>query len=105
MKKLFVIFNLLLISHFLVVSKTFAQVNEAEEVPRVQILARAQKGKILLRWAANSAIAWKKTNKSGFVLEKYLLSRNGKRLPKLEKIWEKNRESSIRNLARNSRKR
>ncbi|MCD9611935.1 hypothetical protein [Tenacibaculum maritimum] len=94
MKKLFVIFNSLLISHFLVVSKTFAQVNEAEEVPRVQILARAQKGKILLRWAANSAIAWKKTNKSGFVLEKYLLSRNGKRLPKLEKIWEKKIEKA-----------
>ncbi|WP_075342031.1 fibronectin type III domain-containing protein [Tenacibaculum agarivorans] len=65
--------------------KVEAQVRQAE----VKIVSRAQKDKILLRWGATTASAWKKTNASGFILQKYVLSRNGKRLLDLEKVWEK----------------
>ncbi|WP_422091813.1 hypothetical protein [Tenacibaculum ovolyticum] len=68
---------------------SFSQVKEKQGESLVQILARVQKDKILLRWAANNAIAWQKTNTNGFILEKYVFSREGKRLPSLEKIWEK----------------
>ncbi|WP_369049314.1 fibronectin type III domain-containing protein [Tenacibaculum sp. UWU-22] len=89
MKRVFVAFNLLLVTHFLFVSKAFAQVNEAEKEPSVQLLARVQKDRVLLRWATNTAIAWKKTNTNGFILEKYVFSRDGVRLNELEKVWEK----------------
>ncbi|GFD80269.1 hypothetical protein KUL118_31310 [Tenacibaculum sp. KUL118] len=68
---------------------SLAQRNEIINDPNIQILARVQEDKILLRWAATRANAWKKTNKSGFTLEKYVLSRDGKRLPSLEKVWAK----------------
>ncbi|RKF03599.1 hypothetical protein C8N26_1989 [Tenacibaculum lutimaris] len=89
MKKLFAVCYLILVN-FLFTSEAYAQIKEGSNVPNVQILARVQKDKILLRWAATTANAWKKTNKSGFILEKYVLSSNGKRLPSLEKVWAKN---------------
>ncbi len=70
--------------------KSVAQVKPIVPIPKVQLLSRVQKDKILLRWAANTANAWLKTNKQGFVLEKYVLARDGKRLPQLEKVWQKN---------------
>ncbi|MGG6230839.1 fibronectin type III domain-containing protein [Tenacibaculum sp. SDUM215027] len=89
MKRLFAV-SYLLVVNFLVTQGVFSQVKESKNESSVQILARVQKDKILLRWAATTANAWKKTNKNGFTLKKYVLSRNGKRLPSLEKVWEKN---------------
>lgn len=68
----------------------FGQKEEAE----IKILSRVQKDKILLRWAASTASAWKKTNTTGFLLEKYVLFRDGKRLPNLEKVWQKHIKSA-----------
>ncbi|TCI84696.1 fibronectin type III domain-containing protein [Tenacibaculum sp. M341] len=65
--------------------KAEAQVQQAE----VKIASRVQKDRVLLRWGATTASAWKATNSSGFILEKYVLSRNGKRLADLEKVWQK----------------
>ncbi|TCI90121.1 hypothetical protein [Tenacibaculum sp. M341] len=65
----------------------FGQVQTPEE--SIQIISRVQKDRVLLRWAANTPSAWKTTNASGFVLEKYVLARDGKRLQTLEKVWEK----------------
>ena len=88
MKKQFIVCKILFFvaMSFLFPMSSLAKINETN----VQILARVQKDKVLLRWAATTANAWKKTNKSGFILEKYVLSRYDKRLPSLEKVWEKN---------------
>ena len=68
-----------------------AQNNFAQEVKEeVKIVSRAQKNQILLRWGATTSRAWKKTNETGFLLQKYVLFRDGKRLSDPEKVWEKN---------------
>ncbi len=60
-----------------------------DSLPTVKLLSRVQENKILLRWAVDDAIAWKKTNANGFILEKYVFSRDGKRLPQPQKLWVK----------------
>ena len=62
---------------------------QQDSLPSIRLLSRVQEKQILLRWAVDEALAWKKTNTSGFVLEKYLFSENGKRLPKAQKLWSK----------------
>ena len=60
-----------------------------DSLPTVKILSRVQENQILLRWAVNEPIAWKKANTNGFILEKYLFSKDGKRLTKPERLWQK----------------
>ncbi len=60
-----------------------------DSLPSVRIVSRVQEHQILLRWATDQAIAWEKTNKEGYILEKYLLSKNGTRLSTPKKIWSK----------------
>lgn len=48
--------------------------------------ARAQKDKILIRWAINSPIEWQKANKKGFVVTRTTVLRDGTILLKPEKI-------------------
>ncbi len=83
-KKQFFIFFLLML-----ITNVFGQEKKQIKDPLVQIVSRVQKDRILLRWAANTPTAWSKTNKTGFILEKYVLARNGKRLETIEKVWEK----------------
>lgn len=64
-----------------------AQNTIQDSLPTVKLLARVQNDRILLRWAVNDAITWQKTNTSGFILEKYLFSKNGERLPQPELMW------------------
>ncbi len=52
----------------------------------VVINARAQKDKILLRWAVNTPSGWKNSHKSGFVLTRFTVIRDGKILSKPEKL-------------------
>lgn len=54
--------------------------------PTVMVNARAQKDKILIRWAVNSPIEWQKANKKGFVITRTTVLRDGIILPKPEKI-------------------
>ncbi|WP_374175259.1 fibronectin type III domain-containing protein [Flavobacterium tructae] len=54
--------------------------------PTVMVNARAQKDKILIRWAINSPIEWQKANKKGFVITRTTILRDGAVLPKPEKI-------------------
>lgn len=54
--------------------------------PTVMVNARAQKDKILIRWAINSPIEWQKANKKGFVITRTTVLRDGAVLPKPEKI-------------------
>ncbi|WP_075341849.1 fibronectin type III domain-containing protein [Tenacibaculum agarivorans] len=73
----------------LITTHVFGQEKQQQTDPTIQILSRIQKDRVLLRWAASTPSAWKKTNKTGFVLEKYVLARDGKRLSSLEKVWTK----------------
>jgi hypothetical protein len=69
-------------------SKVVAQIQK-DSLPSVKLLSRVQESQILLRWAVNEPLAWKKTNTSGFILEKYLFFKDGKRLPEPQKLWSK----------------
>jgi uncharacterized protein len=40
--------------------------------PHILVKARAQKGKILLRWAVDKPTEWQRANKSGFIVERYV---------------------------------
>ncbi|MCC9064155.1 fibronectin type III domain-containing protein [Flavobacterium piscisymbiosum] len=53
--------------------------------PTVMVNARAQKDKILIRWAVNSPIEWQKANKKGFVITRTTVLRDGNILSKPEK--------------------
>ena len=52
----------------------------------VQLQARAQQNKILLRWAVDKPLEWQKANSYGFYLDKYVFKRNGVRVNPLEKV-------------------
>jgi uncharacterized protein len=41
---------------------------------------------ISIRWAVNTPWGWKKANKNGFTIERFTISREGKLLPKAEKL-------------------
>lgn len=51
--------------------------SEAQKNPSVQVIARPQPNKILLKWAVDDAYAWSKANKYGFWLERKTITRNG----------------------------
>jgi hypothetical protein len=53
--------------------------------PAVVVKARAQKDKILVRWAINSPAEWQKANKKGFTITRTTILRDGNVLPKPEK--------------------
>ncbi|WP_158837576.1 fibronectin type III domain-containing protein [Polaribacter sp. L3A8] len=83
--RVFVVSSILLLSFI-----SNAQQNKLKDsLPTVRILSRVQENKVLLRWGVDQPIAWQKTNKSGFVLEKYLFSKDGNRLPIPKILWQK----------------
>lgn len=75
-KKLFIFLFLLFIS------LSFSQTKQAT----VMVNARAQKDKILIRWAINSPAEWQKANKKGFIVTRTTILRDGIVVPKPEKI-------------------
>jgi hypothetical protein len=60
----------------------YSQANETS----VKVNARAQKDKILLRWAVNTPIGWRNSHKNGFMVTRFTVLRNGKILTKPEKL-------------------
>lgn len=58
----------------------------AEKKPEIQVIARVQKDKILLRWAVTTPMAWKKLNIYGYTLERYTVTRDNKTLSNPEKL-------------------
>jgi hypothetical protein len=56
------------------------------QTSNVKVNARAQKDKILLRWAVNTPIGWTNSHKSGFMVTRFTVIRNGKILLKPEKL-------------------
>lgn len=65
MKKQFIVCKILFFvaMSFLLPMSSLAQRNEIINDPNIQILARVQEDKILLRWAATTANAWKRQTK------------------------------------------
>jgi len=80
-----------IILFFIIAANSFSQNTKgdtiiAEKKPEIQVIARVQKDRILLRWAVNTPIAWKKLNNHGYTLERYTVTRDNKTLSKPEKI-------------------
>lgn len=65
----------------LFISVSYSQTKSAA----VMVKARAQKDKILVRWAINSPVEWQKANKKGFTITRTTILRDGNVLPKPEK--------------------
>ena len=72
----------LLFLFLLFISLSYSQAKRAS----VMVNARAQKDKILIRWAVNSPSEWQKANKKGFVVTRTTILRDGNVLSKPEKI-------------------
>ncbi|MDG3584167.1 fibronectin type III domain-containing protein [Galbibacter pacificus] len=71
----------------LFVSITQAQYDPTvNDTAAVQLHARAQQDKILLRWAVDRPLEWQRANTYGFYLDKYVFKRNGARVDPLEKV-------------------
>jgi len=84
-------FKFIIILFLLVIARGYAQVvnnkdSVSEKKIEIQVIARVQKNKILLRWAVNDPLAWKKLNKYGYSLERYTVTRDNKTLEKPEKL-------------------
>ena len=75
---------------FILISNSFSQTKTndtiTEKKPEIQVIARVQKDKILLRWAVTTPIAWKKLNTYGYILERYTVTRDNKTLVHPEKL-------------------
>jgi hypothetical protein len=77
---------------FIIISTGYAQEKTSGEVatteikPEIQVIARVQKDRILLRWAVTDAISWKKLNTYGYSLERYTVTRDNKTLTNPEKV-------------------
>ena len=68
-----------------VLTQISGRAQNSEIVPEIKVIARAQNNQILLRWAANTPIAWKKLNRYGYTLERYTVTKDGRTLVKPEK--------------------
>lgn len=83
--------RIIIILFFTISGNSFSQ-NKKEEVlttekkPKIQVIVRVQKNRILLRWAVNDPIAWKKLNTYGYLIERYTVTRDNKTLSTPEKI-------------------
>lgn len=71
----------LLFFFLLFISISYSQTKRAA----VMVNARAQKDKILIRWAVNSPLEWQKANKKGFIVTRSTILRDGIVLSKPEK--------------------
>lgn len=74
--------NKLLVLLLFVITLSYSQAKQ----PTVMVNARAQKDKILIRWAINSPAEWQKANKKGFTITRTTLVRDGIVISKQEKI-------------------
>jgi uncharacterized protein len=52
----------------------------------VMVTARAQKDKIVVRWAINTPTEWQRAHKKGFVVNRFTIKRDGKLLQEPEKV-------------------
>jgi uncharacterized protein len=86
MKKIFSILSFFVIVIGFAQKTTLKKDSLTTKIIEIKILSRVQKDKILLRWAVTDAIAWKKLNKYGYLLERYTIARDNKTLTTPEKV-------------------
>jgi len=67
-------------------NKTIKETETSENKQEIRVLSRVQKNKVLLRWAVTDALAWKKLNKHGYIIERFTIARNNKTLSSPEKV-------------------
>lgn len=84
MKHLTLFFMLMLTSFF---GNVHSQVPKTgsmlEQEPQIVVMARPQQnGRILLRWAVTTPLAWRKLNEHGYELKRYTITRNSITLPR-----------------------
>lgn len=85
--KLKFFFILFLIFNFAGIAQNSSKENsEIEKKNEIQVIARIQKDRILLRWAVNTPLAWKKLNTYGYLIERFTVTRDNKTLPKPERV-------------------
>lgn len=60
------------------ISSTLCYAQRADSTRGVKVLGRAQKDRILLRWAVTDPVSWQYANKYGYVVERYTILRDGK---------------------------
>lgn len=68
----------------LIVSMNF-WVHAQNPTASVQVLARSLEDKIMLRWAVDQPLEWKKANEYGFLVERSTISRNGEAIVPIER--------------------
>lgn len=71
------LYTLIVCVLFIFHNNTYTQNENLSKVPMVQLKVRVQKDKVLLRWAADSPIAWKRANAYGYLIERVTLKRDG----------------------------
>lgn len=57
----------------------------AQDTASVKIIARSLPNEVLLRWAVDQPLAWKKANEFGFWIERATISRNGEAVVPIER--------------------
>ena len=57
----------------------------SQDTSAVQVIARSLPDKVLLRWAVDEPLAWKKANEYGFLIERATISRNGEAVVPIER--------------------
>ncbi len=57
----------------------------SQEGASVQVIARSLSEKVMLRWAVDQPLAWKKANEVGFLVERAIISRNGEAVVPIER--------------------
>lgn len=71
---------------FLLPLMLFSQQQDTIPKPSIQIIARAQEDKILIRWAIDEALTWQRGNTYGYTLKRFTVYRDGKRLQAPERV-------------------
>lgn len=59
---------------FLSFATNAQEAKAVEQVPSVQVMAKATKSEILLRWGVDTPLAWKYANEYGFIIEKHTIA-------------------------------
>ena len=71
--------------HTLILLFFIVTLGQAQETASVQVIARSLPDKVMLRWAVDQPLAWKKANEIGFLIERSTISRNGEAVIPIER--------------------
>jgi fibronectin type 3 domain-containing protein len=61
------------------------RISAQDTIPQVKVISRVDDGKVMLRWAVSTPVAWQKANTYGYTIERFTVKRNGQLLAEPEK--------------------